>query len=161
MFGQAEDLFANIPAEHRPDRPSAPVGPPTQAAVPAVPPGQHGHMASIGTAPSPDGLGYTAPFEPDDVSPEAAMMSAGFTTLGVVAAFGIGVAAGGWKGGLAGILLMGGTLNTYRAQKWWGSPEPSEKHEAVVSGVMGAATLVGGVYAAYKAYEGRKEDSGD
>lgn len=99
---------------------------------------------------------WQMPFEPMDVSPEAAIRSAGMTTLATALAFGGGLAIGGWKGGIAGILLSGGAFNLYRAQKWWGSADPSEKHEAVVSSIMGAAGVAGGGYAAYKAYTERE-----
>jgi len=99
---------------------------------------------------------WQMPFEPMDVSPEAAIRSAGMTTLATAVAFGGGLAIGGWKGGIAGLLLSGGAFNLYRAQKWWGSAEPSEKHEAVVSSIVGAAGVAGGGYAAYKAYTERE-----
>jgi hypothetical protein len=102
---------------------------------------------------------WQMPFEPMDVSPDAAIRSAGMTTLVAAVSFGAGLAIGGWKGGIAGILLSGGAFNLYRAQKWWGSPEPGEKHEAVVSSVMGLAGVAGGGYAAYKAYTEREEEA--
>jgi hypothetical protein len=100
---------------------------------------------------------WQGPFEPMDVSPEGAIRSAGVTTLAAAVGFGGGLAIGGWKGAIAGLLLTGGGFNLYRAQKWWGSGDPSEKHEAVVSSVMGAAGIAGGGYAAYKAFTGREE----
>lgn len=90
--------------------------------------------------------------EPDDVSSSSAMRSAGFTALFATVALGVGIAAGGPWGAGAGVLLAGATVNGYRAQKWWGSPEPSEKHEAVVSAVFAAFGVGLGGYMAYKAY---------
>lgn len=95
--------------------------------------------------------------EPDDVSPQSAMRSAGFTALFATVALGAGIAVGGPWGAGAGVLLAGATVNGYRAQKWWGSPEPSEKHEAVVSAVFAAFGVGLGGYMAYKAYGAKKE----
>lgn len=91
--------------------------------------------------------------EPDDASPEAGIRSGGFTVLLVALSAGIGYA---WKGGLgaaAGVLLTGSAANMYRAQKWLSSPEPSEKHEAMVSTVFGVAGLGAGGYVGYKAFQ--------
>lgn len=90
--------------------------------------------------------------EPDDVSATSAMRSAGFTALFATVALGAGIAIGGPWGAGAGVLLAGATVNGYRAQKWWGSPDPSEKHEAVVSAVFAAFGVGLGGYMAYKAY---------
>ncbi len=179
MFdNESPDVFANIPDTFRPDRDQEAGTQVSQAHVPAAPAGMSG-------APSPDGLGAYArplpeglptaypqsvepgagvpmgqwqmPFEPMDVSPEAAVRSAGMATLAAAVSFGAGLAIGGWKGGIAGLLLSGGAFNLYRAQKWWGSADPGEKHEAVVSSIMGAAGIAGGGYAAYKAYSEREE----
>jgi len=117
------------------------------------------NIPTEGFGASPDGLGYAAPYEPSDVSPEAGFRSAGITTLALTVVGGLGIALGGWKGGVAGVLFTGGALNIYRAQKWWGSPDPGEKHEAVTSAVMGAMTLGLSVFTTYKAYQGRKEDA--
>jgi len=95
-------------------------------------------------------------WEPDDTSQTSAVRSAGFTALLATVSVGIGIAAGGPWGAGAGLLLAGSLMNGYRAQKWWGSAEPSEKHEAVVSAVFGAFGLAGGLYMGYKAYEARK-----
>lgn len=152
MF-QEKDVYANIPAEHHPER-SAP-SPEPQAAVPAAIPA----YAPMGA--SPDGLGYVAErLEPPDTAPEGAVRSAGIATLGAAVAFGTGVATGGGWGGVAGVMLWGAILNGYRSQKWWGSPDPSEKHEAVVSGVMAALEVAGGLYAGYKAWQARSDDDG-
>ena len=100
-----------------------------------------------------EGVGSEWDFiEPDDVSPTSAMRSAGFTALFATVALGAGIAVGGPWGAGAGVLLAGAAVNGYRAQKWWGSPEPSEKHEAVVSAVFAAFGVGVGGYMAYKAY---------
>lgn len=114
---------------------------------------------------SPDGLGDAyapAPLagkidfiEPEDTSPQAAVRSAGFTALTVAVAFGTGLALGGPWGGLSGILLSGSAFNGYRAQKWWGSADPSEKHEAVVSALFAAVGVASGGYTAYKAFQAK------
>jgi hypothetical protein len=102
-------------------------------------------------------LGATLDYlEPDDVSSDAAVRSAGITALLATVAIGTGVAVGGPWGAGAGLLLVGAAANGYRAQKWWSSPEPSEKHEAVVSAVFSAFGIAVGGYMAYKAYEARK-----
>lgn len=176
MFPDAAGVFDNIPDNFRPDRDQEvqPGERYREAHVPAALPGMQG------MGKSPDGIGawrqqgappmtanggggmpppgsmaqYHAPYEPEDVSPEGAVRSAGITTLAVAVAFGAGLAMGGWKGGTAGILLTGAAFNAYRAQKWWPSPDPSEKHEAVTSAVLGVAGLLAGGYAGYKAYQG-------
>jgi hypothetical protein len=168
MFDESsKDLFANVEPDFRPDADEGPRLPPGQAHVDAMP----GHRSGIGR--SPDGIGRIAPIgawgggmagpmagqlpiEPTDVSTGAAVRSAGITTLTVAVAFGGGLALGGWRGGIAGILIAGSLFNGYRAQKWWGSPDPSDKHEAVVSTIMGIVGIVGGGYTAYKAYEHEK-----
>ncbi len=97
--------------------------------------------------------------EPTDTSEPAAVRSAGFTALLIAACTGVGVAVGGPWGAAAGLLAAGALANGYRAQKWWDSAVPSEKHEAVVSGIFAAGTLGMGAYAAYKAYQ-EKEGGG-
>ena len=91
--------------------------------------------------------------EPDDTSSGAAARSAGFTLVFVALATGIGYAVRGGLGAATGLLLSGGVANSYRAQKWWGSPEPSEKHEAIVSAVFAAGELISGAYVGYKAFQ--------
>lgn len=91
--------------------------------------------------------------EPDDTSSGAATRSAGFTLLFVAVSTGIGFALRGGLGAAAGLALSAGVANGYRAQKWWDSPEPSEKHEAVVSGIFAAAEVVSGLYVGYKAFQ--------
>ncbi len=89
--------------------------------------------------------------EPHDTSPEAAMRTAGFTVLFVAVSTGIGYAVKGGLGAVTGLLGAGALANGYRAQKWWGSADPSEKHEAVVSGLFAFAGGVGAAYLGYKA----------
>lgn len=96
--------------------------------------------------------------EPDDVSSQSALRSAGFTALFATLALGTGIAIGGPWGAGAGVLLAGAAVNGYRAQKWWGSAEPSEKHEAVVSAVFAVFGVGVGGYMAYKAYHAKKGD---
>jgi hypothetical protein len=173
MFDGNSDVFANIPTEHRPDHGGAPSLPPRQAVADAMP-GMGANPDGIGAYQTAGGgvpvtpeqaaamgpigqMGAMMPFEPHDVSPEAAVRSAGITTLVAALSFGGGLAIGGWKGGVAGLLLSGGAFNAYRAQKWWGSPDPSEKHESVVSAIFGLVGVAAGGYVAYKAYEGRAE----
>lgn len=95
--------------------------------------------------------------EPEDVSQASAMRSAGFTALLATVALGTGIAVGGPWGAGAGVLLAGAAANGYRAQKWWGSGDPSEKHEAVVSAVFAVFGIGVGGYMAYKAYGAKKE----
>jgi len=91
--------------------------------------------------------------EPDDTSTGAATRSAGFTLLFVAMLTGVGYAIKGGLGAASGLLLGAGIANGYRAQKWWDSGEPSEKHEAIVSAVFAAGELAAGGYVAYKAYQ--------
>ena len=93
--------------------------------------------------------------EPTDVSRQAASRSAGLTM--VVAGLGVGgglLLGGPWGAG-AGLMLAGALANGYRAQKWWGSSIPSEKHEAVVSATFAVFEVVLGGYFVYKS-RGRK-----
>lgn len=94
--------------------------------------------------------------EPTDTSPEAASRSAGFTVLFVAVAAGIGYAARGGLGAATGLLLSGAIANGYRAQKWWGSPDPSQKHEAIVSGIFAAGGIAAGGYVGYKAMQEKR-----
>jgi hypothetical protein len=95
--------------------------------------------------------------EPGDASPEAGLRSAGFSALLVTAAVGTGIALGGAWGAAAGALLAGAAANGYRAQKWWGSTDPSQKHEAMVSSVFAAAGLGVGGWLVWKAAQERRE----
>lgn len=121
---------------------------------------------------SPDGIGATAQpigvgpdgisgqlqwLEPDDVSSGATVRTAGITALASALALGAGLAIGGPWGAGAGVLLMGTAFNAYRAQKWWGSPDPSEKHEAVVSAVMAAVGLGVGGWMTFRAIKSKGE----
>jgi hypothetical protein len=90
--------------------------------------------------------------EPDNSSQSAVMRSAGISALFLAASFGVGVALGGPWGAAAGVLLAGTAMNTYRAQKWWGSQDPSQNYEATSSAVFAVGGLALGGYAAYKAY---------
>lgn len=99
--------------------------------------------------------------EPTDASPDSAARSAGFTALFATGAVGAGIAIGGPWGAGAGLLLAGSAANIYRAQKWWGSNDPGDKHEAVVSAVFGALGIAVGGYMAYKAYEAHGGGSSD
>lgn len=142
-----------------------PAAPPSQA-----PPGMPHAIVPVGgnqpgapaqaTAGQPMGAEWGF-VEPQDTSPEAGLRSAGFTALLAVAAIGGGIAVAGPIGGAAGLLLVGAAANGYRAQKWWGSNLPSEKHEAVVSSVFAAAGLGVGSYLAYKAYQAKQEEEED
>lgn len=91
--------------------------------------------------------------EPDDTSSGSATKSAGFTLLFVALCTGIGYAVKGGLGAATGLLLSAGAANGYRAQKWWASPEPSEKHEAIVSAVFSAGEIFAGIYVGYKAFQ--------
>jgi hypothetical protein len=90
--------------------------------------------------------------EPDDVSEQAALRSAGITALAVTLGGGVGLALGGGYGLVSGAMVVAGAANAYRAQKWWSSDDPSEKHEAVVSAMMAVVNLGLFGYTAYKAY---------
>lgn len=89
--------------------------------------------------------------EPDSTSPGAAMRSAGFTLLFVALSTGVGYALRGGMGAAAGLLLSGGVANGYRAQKWFDSADPSEKHEAIVSTIFAVGEVGVGAYVAYRA----------
>lgn len=91
--------------------------------------------------------------EPDDTSGGSAVRSAGFTLLFVGLSTAVGFALARGLGAASGLLLSAGVANAYRSQKWWGSPEPSEKHEAVVSGLFSVAELGTGLFVAYRAYQ--------
>lgn len=131
-----------------------------QPLVPQMPP-EGGGVQTMPAQYDPNALpmaGQLDWVEPADVSPESAVRSAGITALTAVVAAGTGFAAGGPLGALSGVLISGAGFNIYRGQKWWGSPDPSEKHEAVTSVVMGALGATAGAYAAYRAYEDRGDE---
>jgi len=135
-----------------------------QQVTPAVPPGaiviptdgQAGPLAPSGAAQGWQWQGM----EPQDTSQGAAVRSAGFTALLVASAVGIGVAVGGPWGAGAGLLLASALTNGYRAQKWYDSQNPGEKHEAVVSAVFAAGTLGVGAWMGYKAYQAKAGEGG-
>jgi len=169
MFDNAASVFENVPASHRPDVASTAPVPQPMGASPDGLGSPSGHvMSGTGAFATPVGgmSGYAHPvdgmggelqwLEPEDASPQAALRTAGITALAAAVFFGGGLALGGPWGGTSGILLSGSGFNIYRAQKWWGSANPSEKHEAVVSAFFAAVGIAAGGYAAYKAYESKK-----
>ena len=91
--------------------------------------------------------------EPTDTTPEAATRSAGFTLLFVAVATGVGYAAKGGMGAATGLLASGALANGYRAQKWWGSGVPAQKHEAIVSGIFTIGGLAAAGYVGYKSMQ--------
>jgi len=131
-----------------------PAGPPPPAGAAIIPLGRTGQLSGM---PGMDGATWEQ-MEPGDTSGSAAVRSAGFTALLATAGIGIGVAAGGAWGAAAGLLFAGALTNGYRAQKWWDSANPSEKHEAVVSSVFSAASLGVGAYLTYKAVQTKREE---
>jgi hypothetical protein len=115
------------------------------------------YFSGTGAYAEPVGVGGQAAWlEPPDASPAATMRTGGITALAAAVFFGGGLALGGPWGGMSGILLSGAGFNVYRAQKWWGSADPSEKYEAVVSAFFATVGIAAGGYAAYKAYEAKK-----
>ncbi len=164
MFPNTPDVFANVAPEHRPDAPMS--GPPMGATPdglgarvtsPMTGTGEYFQPAAGMGALGPDGMGGEIAFlEPVDASPSAALQSAGITALVAAMFFGGGLALGGPWGGMSGVLFSGSLFNIYRAQKWWGSADASEKHEAVVSAVFGTITVAAGAYAGYQAYQTKK-----
>lgn len=177
MFGNAAaSVFDNVPMEHRPDVASTAA----PGAVGASPDGLGGGPDGLGAHARPVGEYFSGPsgtgayatpvdrgghpqmsgeltwLEPPDASPAATLRTAGITALAAAVFFGGGLALGGPWGGMSGILLSGSGFNVYRAQKWWGSADPSEKYEAVVSAFFATVGLAAGGYAAYKAYEAKK-----
>lgn len=111
-------------------------GDPYGPAMAAAPPGMAGELQFI---------------EPEDTSQGAAVRSAGFTLLFLAISTGIGYAWKGGQGAASGLLLSAAASNGYRAQKWFDSGDPSEKHEAMVSALFAAAEFFGGGYLAYQA----------
>lgn len=136
-------------AQPLPPMPDGGGDPPGVVHVDTMPEGDFMPMAMHGEWPA---------WESQEATPKAAARTAGFTALAATAAVGTGIAVGGGWGAGAGLLLAGALANGYRAQKWWGSPNPGEKQEAVVSAVFAVlGTGVGG-YLAYKAWDARQED---
>ena len=148
-LGASPDGLGMTPEEMaKPD-----VGPATDFNIPergnAYEPGFSGEYPYGATA------GDMSGWEPTDTTPEAATRSAGFTLLFVALATGVGYAAKGGMGAATGLLAAGAIANGYRAQKWWGSPDPGEKHEAIVSGVFSAGGALAAGYVGYKAMQGK------
>ncbi len=94
--------------------------------------------------------------EPVDTSGKATLQSAGFTALLVALTTGIGLAWGKGWGAVAGLTVGAGVANAYRAQKWMNDPDPSRRHEAVVSLTVGLGELVVAGYSVWKASKARK-----
>lgn len=156
MFGSPADVFENIPGESpRPGMNGSLGVSPDGLGEGETPPGYPG-PAQGGVGAYAEAVGGRVDFlEPPDASPNAAIRSAGIASLVAAIAFGGGLALGGAWGGMSGLVLSGSAFNIYRAQKWWGSPDPSEKHEAVVSALFGTIGVAAGGYAAYKAYQAK------
>jgi hypothetical protein len=141
---------------------------PTQAPVAAMP--GYGMPPPAGMqypVPAMPGYGQRLPrgnpvagkfdwLEPSSTSQGSAVQSAGLSALFLASAFGVGIALGGPWGAAAGVLLSGCAMNAYRAQKWWSSPDASERFEAVSSTVFGVGGLIIGGYATYMAYKNKK-----
>lgn len=89
--------------------------------------------------------------EPDDTTSASLSRSAGFTALFVALSTGIGYAVKGGMGAATGLLLSGAAANGYRAQKWWNSQDPSEKHEAIVSSIFAVGGFVAAGYIGWRA----------
>lgn len=174
MFDE-QNVYANIPQEFTGEQDGQH---PDEAQVPALPaPGQgmqiptgDGNYTSPSPSPPPgaaiipvdNSAGYSPlqqmeQWEPDDTTPEAAGRSAGLTALFVASMTGVGYALAGWKGAVAGGVLSGAVANVYRAQKNFGSTNPDQKHEAVVSSVFAVSGLGLGAYVAYEAIKDRGE----
>jgi len=170
MFGNAgPSVFENVPQQYNPTaQPAAPVHAP--APMGASPDGLGAYArptdGSNEYLQAPAGMGAYARqvggldgeiafLEPADASPQAALRSAGITALVAAVAFGGGLALGGAWGSISGLAFSGTAFNIYRAQKWWGSPDASEKHEAVVSATFAAIGLAVGGYTAYQAYQSK------
>lgn len=92
--------------------------------------------------------------EPAD---ESASRAAALTAIVAAIGVGSGLVFGGLWGAGSGLFFTGALSNAYRAQKWWTATDPSQHHEAVVSGTLAAIEVVAGGYFAYKAHEARKK----
>jgi len=92
-------------------------------------------------------------------SDNAAITSAGLTIVAVTAGTAIGYALKGSLGAISGLLFSGAAANLYRAQKWWKSPNPSNKHEAIVSTVFGIGGIVAGGFLVYQLMQENSEES--
>lgn len=100
--------------------------------------------------------GEMAFLEPQDTSGRATLQSAGFTALLVALTTGVGLAWGKGWGAVAGLTVGAGFANVYRAQKWMNDPDPSRRHEAIVSATVTVGEAVVAGYAIYKASKARK-----
>lgn len=101
--------------------------------------------------PQPQLEGQLPFLEPSDTSGRATLQSAGYTALLVALTTGIGLAYGKGWGAVAGLTIGAGAANAYRAQKWINDPDPSRRHEAVVSATVGVGELVVAIYSAWRA----------
>ncbi len=104
----------------------------------------------------PQMQGELAFLEPQDTSGRATLQSAGFTALLVALTTGIGLAWGKGWGAVAGLTIGAGVANAYRAQKWMNDPDPSRRHEAIVSATVTVGEAIVAGYALYKASKARK-----
>jgi len=167
MFDNVPSVFDNVDPEHRPDAGTpVPMGASPdglgRAGPGAAGMGEYFHPTApqaqaAGMGYAPGGMsGELAFLERPDASPAAALTTAGITSLIAASAFGIGLALGGPWGGVSGVLLSGAAFNGYRAQKWWGSPDASEKGEAVVSAIFSAIGIAAGGYTAYQGYKAKQ-----
>jgi hypothetical protein len=139
-----------------------------QAQVPAVPsygrplPARVGQPGLVSYPPPmmPPGpvAGQTFQWlEPSTTDNSAVLRSAGVSAVFLVGSFAVGVALGGPWGAAAGVMLAGTAMNAYRAQKDWGSQDPSKNYEAVSSAVFAGGGLLVGGYAAYRAYQAKQK----
>lgn len=164
-LGRAEEAFARIRHSDvgasspdglgayvtpEPGDPYATLPPPQRMMAPPPPPPQP-MWAPAGVPPQQQMAGEWEFLEPDDTSNNAAMKSSGFTLLFIALATGAGYAFKGGHGAVSGLLLSAGLANGYRAQKWFNSDDPSEKHEAIVSTIFAAGEIFGGLFVGYQA----------
>lgn len=141
-------------------------------------PNRQPSQAQAGYGRSPDGIGaivtdaagrvipqapttHYAPqgavfLEPGDTSGQAALQSAGFTALLVAVTTGIGLAWGKAWGAVAGLTIGAAATNGYRAQKWMNDPDPSRRHEAIVSATVAVGEVVVAGYSLYRGAQARK-----
>jgi len=156
MFGPSTDVFENIPGDDVPEARRSSLGVSPDGLGQVAPMSGHPGAGAAAVGAYAEAVGGRVDFlEPPDASPQAALRSAGLASLVAAVAFGGGLAVGGAWGGVSGVLLSGSAFNVYRAQKWWGSPDASEKHEAVISALFGAIGIAAGGYTAYKAYQAK------
>lgn len=164
VFGGTTDMSAAADEEHVPALPAPEREIPAAPAQPFVPPGAvvMPTAANPGSAPMPMRMApmQQGPMQPlegplEIVEPKdnTAGRSAGITALLLTGATGAGYAAAGPWGAATGASLAGATANLYRAQKWFKSEDPSERHEAVVSTVFAVAGLGLAAWLGYQAYQ--------